>query len=77
MFDERPPIRDGYEYTGRGLEIRLIDPADCPRGHPFRFGQRGREPCAQHRSHAEWTCACGQVIYRHDGAFVTRLPCRR
>lgn len=76
MRDDRPPLKDGYEYTGRGLEIRLIDPVDCPRGHRYAFGQRTHSPCSEHHGHPSWWCACGAQIYRHDGEFFSRLPCR-
>jgi len=76
MTERSWPTPDGYERTGRGDEIRLIDPVDCPAGHPIRGGQRGHAPCAPHQGHPKWTCGCGVVLYRHDGAFVTALPCR-
>jgi hypothetical protein len=67
-------IPDGYRrLPGGGME--LIDPVDCPSGHPFRWGQRGYSPCAKHRGHPKWTCACGRDIYRAEGRFVTTLAC--
>ncbi|MET7395631.1 hypothetical protein ABZS66_19285 [Dactylosporangium sp. NPDC005572] len=74
---KRPPPPAGYEWTGHGMEIQLIDPVGCPAGHPIRWGQRGYAPCAQHHGHPTWTCRCGQVIYGLDGAFLAELPCRR
>lgn len=76
MPEDRPPPQDGYEYTGpTGPEMRLIDPVDCPRGHPLT-GQRGYAPCSEHGGHPKWTCGCGQVFYLHAGKFVNELPCR-
>lgn len=70
-------VTPGYEPWGE-QGMKLIDPADCPAGHPFRFGQRGYERCRQHRGHPSWVCACGreQFLRREDGAIVQDLPCR-
>jgi hypothetical protein len=68
-------IPDGYERRGK-LGLVLVDPKDCPAGHPFRFGQRkAPELCDTHGRHLHWICACGQSIYRHDGQFVGELEC--
>jgi hypothetical protein len=68
-----PP--DGFEWTGRGMEIRLIDPEWCPTGHPAMLIRRDFAHCAEHRGHNAWTCSCGQVIYRHAGEFLGELRC--
>jgi hypothetical protein len=60
---ERGDPPDGHEWTGRQTEIRLLDPVDCPAGHPFRFGTRSGEP-------QSWRCACGQRIVRRGGEFA-------
>jgi hypothetical protein len=74
MFDERVPP-DGYEYTGRTPhEIRLVDPVHCPGGHPARLVRRGWSHCPEHGTHYSWACACGQEIWRVEGAFVG-VPC--
>jgi hypothetical protein len=77
---ERPPLKDGYEYTqaAPSTEIRLIDPVWCPAGHPTLLTRRSEVNCQQHRAlHHEWTCTCGCIIWRFEGAFVDELPCRR
>jgi hypothetical protein len=72
-------LPDGYERWPdaiRGPGLRLIDPTDCPTGHPFRWGQRGSLAyCGEHKPHNTWWCACGQKIYRVEGAFVDELEC--
>jgi hypothetical protein len=73
---ERPQLPEGHRWTGRQTEIKLIDPVDCPAGHPFRWGVRsGPDRCGEHGSHFRWRCECGQQIWRHDGAFHGSLPC--
>jgi hypothetical protein len=68
-------IPDGYRRQGK-LGLVLVDPAVCPAGHPFRFGMRkAAELCDTHGRHLHWICACGQSIYRHDGAYVGALDC--
>lgn len=66
----------GYEPHGE-LGSKLIDPTDCPGGHPFRFGQRSWEPCPEHSGHPSWVCACGreQFLRREDGQIVEQLDC--
>lgn len=72
------PVPDGYvrwpdPEHGPGLE--LIDPEVCPAGHPFAWGQRGSLAyCREHEPHNTWWCACGQKIWRYDGAFVGERP---
>ena len=56
--------------------MQLIDPTECPAGHPFRWGKHSHTPCAEHRGHPEWVCACGQELYRQGGVFVGALRCR-
>lgn len=73
-------VPDGYERwpdPERGPGLRLLDPTDCPAGHLFRFGQRGSLAyCEVHEPHNTWICACGQMIYRVEGAFVSsRVAC--
>lgn len=65
-----PP--DGYRWTGKGMEIELIDPDWCPAGHPADLVKRGIHRCAVHgyAIHHEWTCSCGQLIWRVEGQFV-------
>lgn len=70
----KPP--DGYERTGDGQGIRLVDPAWCLNGHPFDLDQRGYAPCAEHRGHPKWTCRCGATLYRIVGEYVDALGCR-
>jgi len=74
MEGRLPP--PGYAWIDGGPAIRLIDPTECPAGHPFRIDKRGHTPCAEHRGHPDWTCRCGQVLYGHGGAFVSVLTCR-
>lgn len=69
MADRGPPP-DGYEWTGRQTEIRLIDPTWCPTGHPIESFRRGYTHCSQHHGHTYWTCECGQDIYRAPGQFT-------
>lgn len=47
----------GTEPTGRGTEIREIDPDCCPNGHSltYPYVTRGWTPCAC-RGHRHWTC---------------------
>lgn len=75
MEREIPP---GYVPWGE-LGMVLVDPTLCPGGHPFAFGQRGYEPCAEHRGHPSWVCACGreQFLQREDGAIVGELECQQ
>lgn len=71
------PPPDGYRWTGNGWEMALIDPTECPAGHPFRFGQRTFAHCEEHRGHPAWRCDCGvEMIRDHgDGTFVTTWSC--
>lgn len=75
MEFEIPP---GYVPYGE-MGMRLVDPVDCPGGHPFAFGQRTWTPCAEHRGHPSWRCACGVEQYPHrgDGQIVAELECQR
>lgn len=74
-MSEPPRIPPGYKpLPGGGMQ--LIDPTDCPGCGRYRFGQRGYAPCASHRGHPTWTCACGQLLYGVAGRFVTELRCR-
>lgn len=69
-------LPDGHEWTGRQTEIKLIDPTDCPAGHPFRWGRRGGpDQCGEHGSHFRWLCACGQPVWRYDGEFAGEWRC--
>lgn len=71
-----PP--DGFRWSGRTEhEIVLNDPEVCPAGHPAQLVRRGFERCTDwaHSGHNSWTCACGQDIYRADGAYVGQLDC--
>lgn len=64
-------LPDGYRWTGRGLEMVLIDPLWCPAGHPFEWGQRGPlDYCELHGQHNTWRCECSQQIWRVNGEFV-------
>lgn len=74
MPDDRK-LPDGYEWTGNGMEIRLVDPVDCPAGHAYRAGQRTIAPCVEHHGHPAWWCACGAKMIRLDGVFVTSWSC--
>lgn len=68
-------LSDGYAPWGELGEV-LLDPQDCPAGHLFRWGIRGGPVfCDQHGDHYRWRCACGQEVYRHDGAFWGELEC--
>lgn len=73
------PVPDGYVRwpdPERGPGLELIDPEVCPVGHPFAWGQRGSLAyCREHEPHNTWWCACGQKIYRVEGAFVGELVC--
>jgi hypothetical protein len=73
-MDRLPP--DGYAWVDGGPGIVLVDPEWCPAGHPMELHQRGYAPCAEHKGHPQWTCRCGQVIYRGGGEFVDVLECR-
>lgn len=71
MSDDRPPLKDGYEYAGpTGPEMRLIDPEVCPAGHPMMLIRRSWNHCPTHGHHNSWECACGQEVWRVDGTFV-------
>jgi hypothetical protein len=73
---EQPQLPDGYRWTGRQFEIQLIDPVDCPAGHPVYKGIRGGpQQCREHGDHFRWRCGCGQQIWRYDGTFHGALPC--
>lgn len=69
-------VSPGYVPWGE-QGIKLVDPTDCPAGHAFRWGQRSWEPCAVHRGHPSWVCACGREVFlrREDGAIVAELEC--
>lgn len=75
MGAELEPVPDGYErWAGEGL--KLIDPIVCPAGHPFAWGQRGSLAyCDVHEPHNTWWCACGQHVFRVEGAFAGELEC--
>jgi hypothetical protein len=73
---EVPNLPDGFRPTGRQFEIVMVDPTDCPAGHPFKWGTRGGpDACPVHGDHFRWKCACGQEIWRASGGFVSRLEC--
>lgn len=45
-----------YEYTGRGQEIRLIQPTDCYNGHPV-VSSSGFSPCPRCKKRTNiWWC---------------------
>lgn len=73
MEREVPP---GYEPWGK-LGIKLIDPTECPAGHPFTFGQRSYATCAPHHGHPSWRCSCGQMQYLEAGTgrIVAEMEC--
>lgn len=73
-MERLPP--DGYRWIDGGPAIELVDPDDCPAGHPMQLRQRGYAPCTEHRGHPTWTCQCGQIVYGVAGAFVGALSCR-
>lgn len=73
MEREVPP---GYVPWGE-QGIRLVDPEQCPAGHPFAWGQRAFSHCVQHRGHPAWRCKCGvELFLREDGRIVADLACR-
>lgn len=71
-------VPDGYVRwpdPEHGPGLRMLDPTDCPAGHRFRFGQRQNVAhCKVHGTHDTWLCACGQWIWRYDGAFIGEKP---
>jgi hypothetical protein len=70
---------DGLKPTGRGTEVKLVDPTGCSCGR-FRFGMRRYTQCEDwdHGGHTTWECACGQLIYRWPGRFAGEpLECLR
>jgi hypothetical protein len=72
-------VPDGYERwpdPDDGPGLRLLDPAECPAGHPFTWGTRqSLVYCPEHERHNSWRCKCGQWIYRGGGGFVGELGC--
>lgn len=68
----------GYEPWGE-QGSRLIDPEECPHGHPWGDPgwQRTYAFCSEHRGHPSWRCHCGAMLYlrRHDGEIVDALDC--
>ena len=69
-------VPDGYRRAADGVGLVLIDPIYCPAGHPFEFGARQSiVRCEKHGTHYSWICACGQWIYRVEGAFVGSPDC--
>jgi hypothetical protein len=75
MEREIPP---GYAPWGE-QGIVLIDPTECPAGHPWADDgwQRSFSPCYGHGGHPSWRCHCGRMQYlrREDGAIVEQLDC--
>lgn len=68
-------LPDGYAPWGE-QGMALVDPVFCPAGHPIEHLSRGGvAKCWEHQDHVMWRCACGQLIYRHDGAFWGELEC--
>lgn len=58
MTTPRDPSRHGdYEPTGRGQEVRLVEPATCHRGHPI-VNSSGFTPCPRCETPTNvWWCA--------------------